>query len=213
MLISPSLLAADFSKLGEEVEKARGADMLHVDVMDGLFVPNISMGPLVMEALRGKTDLPFDVHLMIEHPLPYVPVFRKAGAKWITFHAECKDDPGEVINAILESGALAGMALKPKTDVEVLFPWGEKLSTVTIMTVEPGFGGQKFMEGPLQKIERIKKRFPHILCEIDGGVNGETAPLCRQAGADILVAGTAVFRASSPAAAIETLRNPPCASR
>jgi ribulose-phosphate 3-epimerase len=135
-----------------------------------------------------------------------VPVFRKAGADWLTFHVECADDPERVLRAIEESGAKPGMALKPATPAEALYPYGERLHCVTVMTVEPGFGGQKLMEGPLEKVRQLKERFPHLVVEVDGGVNEETAPLVRQAGADLLVAGTAVFRAERPAEAMARLR-------
>ena len=186
--IAPSLLAADFSRLAEEVGRIERADMLHVDVMDGHFVPNLSIGPAVVEALRKKTKLPFDVHLMMEEPLAYIGVFRQAGADIITFHIECQDPPQAVIAAIKASGARAGVAISPKTPAEAIGPWGEDLSQITVMTVEPGFGGQSMMLDML----------PKALVEVDGGVNLETAPLCKAAGANILVAGTSVFRAQDP---------------
>lgn len=204
--VAPSLLAADFSALGAELERVREAEILHIDIMDGSFVPNLSMGPQVVEALRGKSEQVFDVHLMLLHPQMYIPVFRKAGADWLTFHVECADDPAQVLDAIEKSGAKPGMALRPGTPVEALFPYGQRLHSVTVMTVEPGFGGQKLMEGPLEKVRQLKERFPHLVVEVDGGVNEETAPLVRQAGADLLVAGTAVFRAERPAEAMARLR-------
>lgn len=204
--IAPSLLAADFSALGAEVERVREAEILHIDIMDGNFVPNLSMGPQVVSSLRGKTDQVFDVHLMLLHPLKYVPVFRKAGADWLTFHVECEDDPGKVLDAIEESGAKPGLAIKPGTPVEALFPYGDRLHSVIVMTVEPGFGGQTLQEGPLSKIRELKQRFPHILVEVDGGVNLKTAPLCREAGADVLIAGTGVFKAERPSEAMVMLR-------
>lgn len=204
--VAPSLLAADFSALGAEVKRVREAEILHIDIMDGNFVPNLSMGPQVVKSLRDKTEQVFDVHLMLLHPLPYVSVFRDAGADWITFHIECADDPGKVLTAIEESGAKPGLAIKPSTPVEELFPYGDRLHSVIIMTVEPGFGGQKLQEEPLRKIRELKRRFPHILVEVDGGVNLETAPRCREAGADVLIAGTGVFRAEDPAEAMVMLR-------
>ncbi len=150
MLIAPSLLAADFSALAQDVARVEGADMLHIDVMDGVFVPNISMGPAVVCALRDKTSLFFDVHLMLVHPLPYIETFRKAGADSITFHVECADDPNLVIDRILQCGAEAGVALKPATGAEAIGEWGSKISRATVMAVEPGFGGQRMMPGPLQ---------------------------------------------------------------
>ena len=204
--IAPSLLAADFSALGREIARVPEAELLHIDVMDGVFVPNLSMGPQIVEALRDKTRQIFDVHLMLLHPARYIPVFRKAGADWLTFHVECEDDPEEVLQAIQASGAKAGMALKPGTSPQALFPYGERLHSVTIMTVEPGFGGQVLQREPLEKIRVLKERFPHLHLEVDGGVNAETARQVVEAGADVLVAGSAVYGAPDPAAAIAALR-------
>ncbi len=197
--IAPSLLAADFSQLGKEIEKVEAADMLHIDIMDGHFVPNISIGPAVVAALRNKTQLVFDVHLMMEDPLPYISVFRRAGADTITFHVECQAPPVALVSAIRASGAKVGVALSPQTQVKAIGQWGEDVQQFTVMTVEPGFGGQKMLLEPLEKILQLKTRFPNALIEVDGGVNLETAPLCKAAGADILVAGTSVFQAEDPA--------------
>lgn len=196
--IAPSLLAADFSRLAEEVKRIERADMLHVDVMDGHLVPNISIGPAVIQSIRNKTSLPFDVHLMLEEPLAYISVFRQAGADTITFHVECQDPPQAVIAAIKASGAKAGAAISPGTPVSQIGAWGEDLSQITVMTVEPGFGGQSMILEALPKVYQLRARFPRALVEVDGGVNLETAPLCKAAGADILVAGTSVFRAQDP---------------
>lgn len=205
--IAPSLLAADFADLAGELKRIGPADMVHVDIMDGHFVPNISIGPGVVAALRDRTGLPFDVHLMLDKPLRYIETFRKAGADSITVHAECSDPLKEVIQAILASGAKAGVALRPATPASAIGDWGALLSQVTIMTVEPGFGGQRMMFEPLEKIRQIKGRFPQMLAEVDGGVNLETAARCKAAGADILVAGTSVFQSEDAAAEIEALRN------
>lgn len=206
MLISPSLLAADFSDLRNELKRIRGADMLHVDVMDGHFVPNISIGPGVIKAIRPYCDLPFDVHLMLDHPLSYIRAFADAGADGITFHPECADNTEETIREIKACGKRAGLAIKPATPAEAVFPFGEQLYIVTIMSVEPGFGGQKMIPETLKKAKEIKDRFPHILIEVDGGVSRETRSLCHTAGFDVLVAGTAIFGAPSPDAEISFLR-------
>lgn len=204
--IAPSLLAADFSCLDRELARVSAADMLHLDSMDGCFVPNISFGPPVISALRGKTSLFFDAHLMLLHPLSYIKSFRDAGADGITFHIECEDDPAAVIKAIKACGLVPGIALNPDTPPEAVAPYAPELRMITVMTVYPGFGGQKLIPSALEKVTWLKKRFPQVLVQVDGGVNEETAPLCLSAGADVLVAGTAVFRTPDPAAAMGTLK-------
>ena len=200
ILISPSLLAADFRNLGSdiaEVAKA-GAELLHLDVMDGKMVPNISFGVPVIESIRPDSELLFDVHLMIDRPLFYAEKFVKAGADHITFHVESSDDPAETIKAIHDLGVTAGMSLKPGTPAEALFPYLDDLELVLVMTVEPGFGGQSFMADQVAKIAEFKKeiasRGKSIHIEVDGGIGAKTAPSVLEAGANVLVAGTAVFR-------------------
>lgn len=206
MLVSPSILAADFADLKNQIKLVETADLLHVDVMDGCFVPNISIGPAVVKAIRPHSSLDFDVHLMISHPLNFIESFAAAGADMISFHPESGDDCGEVIEKIHACGKKAGLAIKPKTPVSEILPYGERLHIVTIMTVEPGFGGQAMMQEHLSKAAEIKRAFPHILTCVDGGVNRDTRAACERAGLDILVAGTAVFGAADPKREIEFLK-------
>lgn len=211
-IISPSILSADFCRLAEDCRLVldAGAAMLHFDVMDGHFVPNISFGVPVLASLhRGMPSAFFDVHLMISHPLAYVDAFAKAGADLVNFHLESEDEPGAVLAAIRAAGCKTGMTIKPGTPAEALLPWLDQLDLVLVMSVEPGFGGQKFQVSALYKLEALKKereaRGLSFLLEVDGGVNAETAPFCVEAGADVLVAGSAVFAAADPAAEVRAL--------
>ncbi|MDQ1003772.1 ribulose-phosphate 3-epimerase [Neobacillus niacini] len=210
--IAPSILSADFSKLGEEivaVEKA-GADYIHVDVMDGHFVPNITIGPLIVEAIRPVTKLPLDVHLMIDNPDQYIEAFAKAGADYITVHVEACRHLHRTIHHIKSFGIKAGVVLNPATPVHTIQHILRDIDMVLLMSVNPGFGGQKFIPEVLPKIKQVKEMADSIgkelEIEIDGGVNPETAKLCVEAGANVLVAGSAIYDQEDYAAAISLIR-------
>lgn len=211
-LIAPSLLSADFTQLGRECREVldAGASMLHFDVMDGHFVPNISVGVPVLASLAKKTPAVYDVHLMISHPLAYARQFIEAGADYLVFHYEAEDDPAAVLQRIQELGAKPGMAIKPATPAEALKPYLSSLSMALVMAVEPGFGGQTFQPGALEKIAWLKKYREEAglsyLIEVDGGIDPATARAVLEAGADVLVAGSAVFLSRDRAEAIRALK-------
>ena len=211
--ISPSILASDFSKLGKEAEKCEnaGADMLHIDVMDGHFVPNITIGIPVVKSLRKCVSIPFDVHLMISDPEKYIPGFIDAGADIITFHAEADCDIKRCVGLIKNAGKKAGVSLKPSTSADVIRDVLSELDMVLVMTVEPGFGGQSFMEDQLEKIAAVRKMCDDLSLDtdiqVDGGINTETAKKVIAAGANVLVAGSFVFNAENTKAAIESLKS------
>ena len=207
MKISPSILASDYANLESELKRIESSDLIHVDVMDGHFVPNISIGAPVTAAIKKVCSVPFDVHLMISDPLKYTEDFAKAGADIICFHIESDSDTEKTIDKILSVGKKAALAIKPKTPVEEVIPFLDRLSMVLVMTVEPGFGGQSFMEDMMPKIEKLRVLGYKGDIEVDGGVNPETIKLAAKAGANVFVAGSAVFKSENPADTITLLRN------
>lgn len=212
--IAPSILSADFANLERDIRGIgeNGGDFVHVDVMDGIFVPNITIGIPVVQALRKVTDLPLDVHLMIDRPLRYVEEFVKAGADYVTIHLEA-DQPQNTLEALDKIHALgckAGIVLKPKTPAEAALPYLTKCDMILVMTVEPGFGGQKFMADQMPKLRQLRTWLeevnPQCLLEVDGGVDCNTQAICKQSGADVLVAGSAYFKAEDKAAFVQLVQ-------
>lgn len=210
MKISPSMLASDYANLEAELKKCESAELIHLDVMDGHFVPNISIGAPVIKAMKRVCSVPFDVHLMISDPLKYIEDFADAGADIITFHTECESNINETINKILECGCKAALAVKPATPVEAVYPYIDKLSMVLVMTVEPGFGGQSFMEDMMGKVAALRKEIDRrgLNCEIevDGGINEKTIAVAAGAGADVFVSGNALFKSENRKGTVEKFK-------
>ncbi len=208
MLIAPSILSADFAKLGKEIEDitAAGADWIHLDVMDGNFVPNLTFGAPVVKMVRSFSKQPFDVHLMIDNPKRYINDFVKAGADILCFHIEAEEDVEGTIQAIVDGGVKPAIAIKPGTPVETVFPYLDKLYMVLVMTVEPGFGGQSFMEDMMHKVEALREKAPDLVIQVDGGIKLDTIVPAAKAGANCFVAGTSVFKAECPKQMIADLK-------
>ncbi|MCV7384445.1 ribulose-phosphate 3-epimerase [Mycolicibacter longobardus] len=209
-MIAPSILSADFARLADEAAAVKGADWLHVDVMDAHFVPNLTLGLPVVESLLAATDIPMDCHLMIEDPGRWAPPYAEAGAYNVTFHAEATDNPVAVARDIRAAGAKAGLSVKPGTPLEPYLEILRDFDTLLVMSVEPGFGGQSFIPEVLSKVRAVRKLVDagelSILVEIDGGINADTVEQAAEAGVDCFVAGSAVYSAADPAAAVESLR-------
>lgn len=208
IIVSPSILSADFANLERDIKRVEdaGANWLHIDVMDGHFVPNITIGVPVVKSIKKVTKLPLDVHLMIENPEKYVESFAKAGADIITFHFEASKDINGLIRLIKSFGVKAGMSIKPKTPADVVFPYLNALDLLLVMTVEPGFGGQKFMQDCAEKIPAIKEKAKdNLIIQVDGGINAQTARICTQYGANSLVAGNYIYGADDINKAVKSL--------
>jgi len=212
IFIAPSILSADLCHLGQDVARVQkaGADWLHVDIMDGHFVPNLSFGPAVVRSLKANTDLPLDVHLMVTNPLNFIEPFAKAGADLLTVHVESQDDTVTALKAIQALGVKTGVSIKPDTNPDVLKPLTDYLDLVLVMTVYPGFGGQSFLGNSPAQIKQVRQIInasgKKIWLEVDGGINAQTAPLAINAGADALVAGHAIFSSADPELALRQIR-------
>lgn len=208
--ISPSILSADFANLGEEIKAidVAGADMIHIDVMDGSFVPNITIGPCVIKSIREYSNLPFDVHLMVQNPEHLFESFAKAGSDIITFHQEAVKDVGKALDRLDELGMKSGISIMPNTKAELLEPYLDRIDLILIMSVMPGFGGQKFMEDQLEKITTIKNMVGdrNIIISVDGGINDSTCNMAKDAGANMLVSGSYIFGSDDYNKAIDSLR-------
>lgn len=210
VIVSPSILSADFANLERDIKKVEnaGADWLHVDVMDGHFVPNITIGVPVVKSIKNITKLPLDVHLMIENPEKYIEPFAKAGADILTFHYEAAADIENIINLIKSFKVKAGMSIKPKTSEKDILKYLPMLDLLLVMTVEPGFGGQKFMQDCAEKIPAIRKSAPeNLIIQVDGGINANTAKICTGYGANSLVAGNYIYKSDDINFAVSSLRN------
>ncbi|MBO0994333.1 ribulose-phosphate 3-epimerase [Bacillus sp. SD088] len=213
MKIAPSILSADFTKLGEEIREveAAGADYIHIDIMDGHFVPNITMGPFIVDAVKTITNLPLDVHLMIEHPGQYIHEFAQAGADFITVHVEADKHIHRTLQAIRQLGVKSGVVLNPATPVSMIENILEEIDMVLLMTVNPGFGGQAFIEAVLPKIREVKNMIQaknlDIDIEVDGGIDTKTVKMCKDAGANVFVAGSAIFGVTDRKIAIQEIRS------
>ena len=209
IIISPSILSADFANLECDIKRVEdaGADWIHVDVMDGHFVPNITIGVPVVKSIKKVTNLPLDVHLMIENPEKYIEPFAKAGADILTFHYEAVNDVSAIVDLIKSFGIKAGMSIKPKTSPDEILKYLEILDLFLVMTVEPGFGGQSFMEDCAEKIPVIKRHAPeNLIIQVDGGINAQTAKICTSYGANSLVAGNYIYKSDNIKSAILNLR-------
>ena len=210
LIISPSILSADFMNLESEINAIKdcGVKWVHIDVMDGHFVPNISIGVPVVKSIRKKTDLFLDTHLMIDNPEKYVEVFAKAGSDLMTFHLEATENPADVIKLVKSLGKKVGISIKPKTEAKEIFPYLNEVDLVLVMTVEPGFGGQEFMHDCAMKIPEIREKAPEdLIIQVDGGINNLTGKICKSLGANSLVAGSYIYKAENIKEAISSLKH------